>query len=129
MPGNNLASSFNIATSSPFGVGGLNLQQSVSTPTSGIRHPVVAMSPVSLYIKNLPPEADKLFLYEHFAPHGPVLSVRILNDEQTGKCRGVGFVNYADPTSALAAIQTMHGLRVGDKMLHVSLQTQRARST
>ena len=31
----------------------------------------------SLYIKNLPPEADKLFLYERFAPHGGIASVKV----------------------------------------------------
>ena len=49
-------------------------------------------------------QADRLYLYEFFAPHGAVLSVRVLTDEG-GACRGVGFVNYADNTSALAAIQ------------------------
>ena len=49
-------------------------------------------------------QADRLYLYEFFAPHGAVLSVRVLTDE-TGACRGVGFVNYSDSTSALAAVQ------------------------
>ena len=31
----------------------------------------------SLYIKNLPPETDKLFLYERFAPHGGIASVKV----------------------------------------------------
>ena len=85
-----------------------------------------ALAPSSLYIKNLPPDADKLYLYERFAPHGAILSVKVLVDDQTGKCRGVGFVNYADPNSALSAIQGLHGIKVGDKLLHVSLQTHRA---
>ncbi len=38
----------------------------------------------SLYVKNLPPEADKLYLYEKFAPYGAILSVKILIDDQTG---------------------------------------------
>ena len=47
-------------------------------------------------------QADKLFLYEKFAPLGAILSVRVLTDE-TGSCRGVGFVNYADPRAASQA--------------------------
>lgn len=50
----------------------------------------------------LPAQADKLFLYEHFAPLGAILSVRVLTDD-TGDCRGVGFVNYADPRAARQA--------------------------
>ncbi len=49
-------------------------------------------------------QADRLYLYEFFAPHGAVLSVRVLTDD-AGACRGVGFVNYADNSSALAAVQ------------------------
>ena len=49
-------------------------------------------------------QSDQLDLYECFAPHGAVLSVRVLTDE-SGACRGVGFVNYADNASAVTAIQ------------------------
>lgn len=31
----------------------------------------------SLYVKNLPPEADKCFLYERFAPFGAIMSVKV----------------------------------------------------
>lgn len=61
--------------------------------------------PCSVYIKNLPPEADKLFLYERFAQHGAVISVKVLPDETTGQCKGVGFVNYAVPAGAMLAVQ------------------------
>jgi RNA recognition motif-containing protein len=39
--------------------------------------PMAAPQPTSLYVKNLPADADKLFLYEHFAPHGGINSVRV----------------------------------------------------
>lgn len=55
-------------------------------------------------LNSVVPQADRLYLYEFFAPLGAVLSVRVLEDVN-GRCRGVGFVNYADNTSALAAIQ------------------------
>ena len=77
----------------------------------------------SVYIKNLPPTCDKLLLYEHFAPQGAILSVKVLTDSTTGQCRGVGFVNYANPMAAMSAVHALHGLQVGDKPLHVSLQT------
>uniref|UniRef100_A0A061QQP4 Rna-binding region rnp-1 domain-containing protein n=1 Tax=Tetraselmis sp. GSL018 TaxID=582737 RepID=A0A061QQP4_9CHLO len=79
----------------------------------------------SLYVKNLPPEADKLYLYEKFAIYGGIASVKVLLDEATGACKGVGFINYVDPNAAMEAIHAMNGLKVGDKQLHVSLQTHR----
>lgn len=82
----------------------------------------------SLYLKNLPPEADRLYLYELFAPLGAVQSVRVLQHEG-GQCRGVGFINYGDHTSAVAAIQALDGAPVsGGRILHVSLQPPRDRS-
>lgn len=160
-------------------------------------------------------DADKLFLYEKFSPYGAILSVKVLNDPQSGQCRGVGFVvswitaccfcsmrtwytrqsvpacaqyllthwsahawlegvwqrsdcagalcahgflcvctvlawnllvagtdlllllllscvlllqNFAEHTSAVRSIQALHGTKVGDKLLHVSLQTPRLRA-
>ena len=82
-------------------------------------------TPCSLYVKNLPAETDRLFLYERFAPHGAVHSVKVLSDAQTGKCKGVGFVNYGDAHGAFKAIDALHGSKIGDKLLHVSLQTHK----
>jgi polyadenylate-binding protein len=56
---------------------------------------------------------------------GGLLLPQVMLDEGTGKCRGVGFVNYTSYEGARAAIAAMHGSMVGDKMLHVSLQQQR----
>lgn len=52
-------------------------------------------------LQNLPVDADKLFLYEKFSPYGAILSVKVLNDPQSGQCRGVGFV--------VSALGCMHG--------------------
>ena len=55
----------------------------------------------------------------------PGRGVQVMLDEATGKCRGVGFVNYTSLEGARTAIAAMHGSIAGDKMLHVSLQQQR----
>ena len=83
-----------------------------------------AQTSSSVYVKNLPHDADKLYLYEKFAPHGAITSVKTLADE-TGRCKGVGFVNFADNHGAMVAIQALNGSQCGDKHLHVSLQTHR----
>ncbi|KAF8071377.1 PGLP2 [Scenedesmus sp. PABB004] len=79
----------------------------------------------SVYIKFLPETTDRLWLYEKFAPHGPVLSVKVLTND-AGACKGVGFINYGDADSALRAVAAMHGMPLGgDKRLYVALQTHR----
>ncbi len=34
--------------------------------------------PGSCHVGNMPPDADKLYLYERFAPHGAIVSVKVL---------------------------------------------------
>lgn len=94
------------------GVGGPGGPLSRSNPPQGC----------SLYIKGMPEDADKLWLYEKFARFGAVQSVRVLVDEHTGKCNGIGFVNYNDPMGARIAHETMNGVSMGDRLLHVMIQ-------
>lgn len=82
--------------------------------------------PASLYVKNLPAEATKLTLYEIFAPFGAIRSVKVLVDE-TGKCKGVGFVNYSHFSDAQNAIAGVNNTRPQqcEMPLVVTLQQQR----
>jgi len=99
------------------GVGGLD-DDLVSNAAAGS---------ASLYVKNLSPEADELFLYQRFSPFGGLLSCKIKRDPATGKCRGVGFVNFLDQQDSLCAMQQLHGSRISDgRQLHISLQAPRA---
>lgn len=86
--------------------------------------PQVTLSVASLYVKNLPLDADRLFLYEKFAPYGAILSVKVLCDDH-GQSKGVGFVNYAANDSAQKAAAALNNLPVGDKCLQISFQTRR----
>ena len=78
----------------------------------------------SLYIKGLPEAADKLWLYENFARFGGIYSVRVLIDDKTGKCNGIGFVNFTSPEAAKAAHEIMNGVNMGERLLHVMIQNQ-----
>jgi RNA recognition motif-containing protein len=77
----------------------------------------------SIYIKGMPEDADKLWLYEKFSRFGGILSVRVLLDEHTGRCNGIGFVNFTDPEGARAAHETMNGVSMGERLLHVMVQS------
>ncbi|GIL82846.1 hypothetical protein Vretimale_8199 [Volvox reticuliferus] len=57
-----------------------------------------------IMISNLPAEAEKLNLYESFAPYGAVLAVHVTN--------GFGVVQYADRDSAVRAAAAMNGAKV-----------------
>jgi RNA recognition motif-containing protein len=94
-------------------------------PANNPLPPVQSTTYTSVYVKNVPADANDLWVYERFAPHGSILSVKVLHEEGTTRCRGVCFVNFTSPEGAMAAIQAMNGRKVGDKTLHVSIQTRR----
>lgn len=63
-----------------------------------------------LYIANLPPDADDLFLYQVFAPFGALAATGVkamLGPD--GACKGVGFVDFQDAQSAEAAATAING--------------------
>ena len=77
----------------------------------------------SIYIKGMPEDADKLWLYEKFSRFGGIMSVRVLLEEHSGRCNGIGFVNFTDPEGARAAHETMNGVSMGERLLHVMVQS------
>ncbi|KAL4450593.1 hypothetical protein ABPG77_000949 [Micractinium sp. CCAP 211/92] len=62
-----------------------------------------------IYVGSLPPNVDEHALTREFARFGPVLSARVITDRETGRPKGFGFVNMADPASARNAIAGMDG--------------------
>src|SRR4051794_37295968 len=63
-----------------------------------------------LFVGNLPFTAEESALSELFAADGrQVTSVRILSDRDTGRSRGFGFVEMANPEDAQKAIEALNG--------------------
>jgi len=50
--------------------------------------------------------------------------MQILQDD-SGKSRCCGFVNFADPMSAAKAVSALHNMPIGDRVLHVAFQLVR----
>jgi len=78
----------------------------------------------SIVVKGLPQDSDDLLLYRLFAPHGAITSVKTLRDD-TGKCKGIAFVNFCHAQEAARGVQANDGKQVGDRMLKVFLQGER----
>jgi len=74
----------------------------------------------TIYIGNLPYTASESDVESLFAPHGKVLSVKLINDRETGRPRGFGFVEM-DGGSAEAAIEALNGADFGGRSLRVNL--------
>ena len=90
--------------------------------------PAAPVSPTSqgwaLFVYNLPPETDDRMLWQLFGPFGAVLSVKVVTDFETHKCKGFGFVTMAEYQEAVMAITRLNGFTIGDRTLRVSFKTQ-----
>ena len=57
----------------------------------------------SIYVGNLPWSATEEQVQSLFADYGPVVSVKLVSDRETGRARGFGFVEMEEPGAAPCA--------------------------
>ena len=73
-----------------------------------------------LYVGNLSYQVDSSELEQLFGQHGQVLSAQIINDRDTGRSKGFGFVEMANDQEAEAAINALNGQEHGGRALTVN---------
>ena len=72
-----------------------------------------------LYVGNLPFSATEDSVRALFAAHGNVDSVALVNDRETGRPRGFGFVEMSS-ADAQKAMQSLNGQDFGGRPLKVN---------
>ena len=75
---------------------------------------------MNIYVSNLSFNVQDEDLKEFFAPYGEVTSARIVNDRETGKSRGFGFVEMSDETSSKTAIAELHDAELDGRNMKVT---------
>lgn len=78
----------------------------------------------TLYAGNLPFTASEDEVKTLFQQHGDVVSVRLINDRETGRPRGFGFVQMAD-ADAVAAMNALDGTDFGGRAIRVNEAKER----
>jgi RNA recognition motif-containing protein len=73
-----------------------------------------------LYVGNLSYQTDSSELEQLFGQHGQVVSAQIINDRDTGRSKGFGFVEMATDDEAQAAIAALNGMEHGGRALTVN---------
>jgi RNA recognition motif-containing protein len=73
-----------------------------------------------LYVGNLSYNVDSSELEQLFSQHGQVTSAQIINDRDTGRSKGFGFVEMADDAEADAAIAALNGQQHDGRALTVN---------
>jgi RNA recognition motif-containing protein len=73
-----------------------------------------------LYVGNLSYDVDSSSLEQLFGAHGTVESAQIINDRDTGRSKGFGFVEMSSDAEAQAAIAALNGQEQGGRTLTVN---------
>jgi RNA recognition motif-containing protein len=79
-----------------------------------------------IYVGNLPFTATEDDIKELFGQHGTVHSVALINDRETGRPRGFGFIEVDDDALS-AMIQNLDGQEMGGRALRVNEAQDRPR--
>ena len=79
-----------------------------------------------IYVGNLPFSATDDQISNLFGQHGTIHSVALINDRETGRPRGFGFVEM-DDDAATAAIQALDGKEMDGRNLRVNEAQDRPR--
>lgn len=75
---------------------------------------------MNIYVGNLPYSTNRDELKELFAAFGEVNAARIVNDRETGRSKGFGFVEMNSDDEARAAIEALNGKEVGGRKVVVN---------
>ncbi len=73
-----------------------------------------------LYIGNLAYSIRDEDLLQNFGEFGTVVSAKVMMDRDTGRSKGLGFVEMSSPQEASAAIQALNGQSVEGRPLVVN---------
>jgi RNA recognition motif-containing protein len=73
-----------------------------------------------VYVGNLPFSATESDVRSLFESHGPIASVNVIMDRETGRARGFAFVEMEEVNDAANAIRALDGTDMGGRALRVN---------
>ncbi len=82
---------------------------------------------VRLYVGNLPEEVDRQALEDLFTSAGEVVSMKVIRDKKTNKCRGFGFLTVNTQEQADQYIEKFNGYSFGDTTLKIEVAQPRSK--
>jgi len=80
---------------------------------------------MNIFVGSLPFKLEEADLKELFEAYGEVSSVKLINDRETGRSKGFGFVEMSDDEAAQTAITALNGSEVGGRTIAVSQAEER----
>jgi RNA recognition motif-containing protein len=80
---------------------------------------------MNIFVGSLPFKLKEEDLKRLFEAYGEVSSVKLINDRETGRSKGFGFVEMPDDESAQQAIEGLNGSEVEGRTIAVSQAEER----
>ncbi len=81
----------------------------------------------NIYVGNLAFSTGSSDLERLFAQYGAVTRAQVVEDRDTGRSRGFGFVEMSSSDEAQKAIETLDGSEVDGRNLKVNVAKERSR--
>jgi len=75
---------------------------------------------MNIYVSNLGFNVADEDLKKHFSAYGEVTSAKIINDRETGKSRGFGFVEMSDDAASRKAIAELNDSTIDGRTIKVT---------
>jgi RNA recognition motif-containing protein len=82
---------------------------------------------IRLYVGNLPSELDRQALEKIFNESGDSVSLKVITDRKTGRCRGFGFVTVGTPELADTVIEKFNGFDFNGAVLKLEKALPRSK--
>lgn len=83
---------------------------------------------MNIFVGNLPFTVTETDLRQLFEQHGPVQSIKLITDRESGRSRGFGFIEM-DNSEADAAIKALNGMAMQGRNIKVNQAEARKPST
>jgi len=84
---------------------------------------------MKIYVGNLNFKTTSEQLHDLFSQHGEVVDATVINDRETGRSRGFGFVEMKDESAAKEAIDALDGQEFDGRTLRVNESQPRERGS
>lgn len=75
---------------------------------------------INIFVRNLDPTTTETQLKDLFAAYGSVGTVTIVKDRDTSGPRGIAFVEMADAAEGKAAIESLNGFRLNERVISLN---------
>ncbi|KAG9151579.1 hypothetical protein Leryth_021899 [Lithospermum erythrorhizon] len=105
-----------------------HINQAIAGSKPSILQLIRCMSSSKVFVGGLAWSTDDTSLREAFSNYGDVAEARVIQDRETGRSRGFGFVTYASEEAASAAIQGLDGQELHGRRVRVNYANDRPRT-